>query len=158
MLLREYLRKHKITAEKFSVQMDVSVFAVIKWMSGQRTPRFSYIKKIMELTNNEVLPEDIYLATSANARVAAAIAHKDRVVPAGLRYSAIKRSKGCCECCGARATGDNPLEIDHIAPVSKRSKSQPKQRPSLMHLQVLCRACNRGKGNRDSIIWRNIIS
>lgn len=66
-----------------------------------------------------------------------------------VRYDALKRSRGCCELCGAAPT-DAALHVDHIAPRSK----YPHLALDINNLQVLCRACNIGKGNRDDTDWR----
>lgn len=67
-----------------------------------------------------------------------------------LRYEALKRSNGCCELCGdSKATGAI-IQVDHIKPRSKYPELTLEQ----TNLQVLCRPCNMGKSNRDSIDWR----
>jgi hypothetical protein len=68
-----------------------------------------------------------------------------------VRYEALKRGKGCCECCGARATANNPLHVDHIKPRSYH----PELELDLSNLQVLCRECNLGKRNYDDTDWRD---
>lgn len=66
------------------------------------------------------------------------------------RYQALKRSNGCCELCGeSKATGAI-IQVDHIKPRSKF----PELALDQGNLQVLCRPCNMGKSNRDSIDWR----
>lgn len=47
-----------------------------------------------------------------------------------------------CSCCSSTKS----LQIDHIVPISK----DPTRRLDITNLQVLCRACNVGKSNRDS--------
>lgn len=75
-----------------------------------------------------------------------------RVIDYSLRarYVALKRESGCCQLCGARASEDNPLEVDHIKPISRH--------PELAHgaenLQVLCHYCNIGKSNEFEDDWR----
>ena len=66
-----------------------------------------------------------------------------------VRYEALKRSRGCCELCGA-VPHQHPLHVDHIKPRSKF----PHLALEVSNLQVLCRDCNLGKGNSDSIDWR----
>lgn len=68
-----------------------------------------------------------------------------------LRYAAMVRAKGACECCGTSGTPENPLEMDHIKPVSK----YPELRCKLDNIQILCLVCNRGKGI-DETDWRSI--
>jgi len=67
-----------------------------------------------------------------------------------LRYKVIKKSAGCCQCCGGRADADNSLQVDHIKPRSKF----PELSLVESNLQVLCRRCNLGKGNKDATDWR----
>ena len=74
-------------------------------------------------------------------------------VPLTTRYEVLKRAGKRCELCGV-AEGDEayearpPLHIDHITPRSKGGSND------LDNLQVLCRACNLGKGNRDDTDFR----
>jgi len=66
-----------------------------------------------------------------------------------LRYQALARSAGKCQCCGA--TGDkSPLHVDHIKPRSK----YPELALDISNLQVLCADCNIGKLNQDETDWR----
>jgi 5-methylcytosine-specific restriction endonuclease McrA len=66
-----------------------------------------------------------------------------------IRYQALARSAGRCECCGA--TGDKaPLHVDHIKPRSK----YPDLALVIANLQVLCADCNIGKLNQDETDWR----
>ncbi len=66
------------------------------------------------------------------------------------RYEALKGSAGHCSCCGARASKDNPLHVDHIKPRSKF----PALALVLSNLQILCKSCNLGKSNTDDTDWR----
>lgn len=64
-----------------------------------------------------------------------------------VRYDALKRSSGKCECCGKNK---KPLHVDHIKPRSKYQKLEL----DIKNLQVLCDDCNLGKGARDETDWR----
>ena len=68
-----------------------------------------------------------------------------------LRYQALRRAGGRCECCGAtpQSSGE-PLHVDHIKPKS----IHPDLALELSNLQVLCADCNIGKGNWDETNWR----
>jgi hypothetical protein len=68
-----------------------------------------------------------------------------------LRYEALKRSRGCCDCCGARATPGKPLHVDHIEPIAAGGEPD-----SIANLQVLCADCNEGKGSWDNTDWRSV--
>ncbi len=70
-----------------------------------------------------------------------------------VRYEALVRSGGQCECCGAtvKSSGE-PLHVDHIKPKS----IHPELELKLSNLQVLCADCNGGKGNWDETDWRSI--
>lgn len=50
----------------------------------------------------------------------------------------VLRDKGQCQICLSRLN----LELDHIIPTSKGGKT------TVTNLQVLCRSCNRRKGNK----------
>jgi 5-methylcytosine-specific restriction endonuclease McrA len=68
------------------------------------------------------------------------------------RYEALRRSRGCCECCGATPkTSGKPLHVDHIKPKS----IYPELEYVVSNLQVLCADCNIGKGNWDESNWRD---
>jgi len=67
-----------------------------------------------------------------------------------VRYEALLKANGCCECCGARAKKTTPLHVDHIKPRSR----YPELQYNLDNLQVLCKQCNFGKGAVDETDWR----
>ncbi len=57
-----------------------------------------------------------------------------------LRYDILRRDNFRCQLCGASAKDGVQLHIDHIVPVSKGGKTEPK------NLRTLCDRCNMGKG------------
>lgn len=67
-----------------------------------------------------------------------------------VRYEVIKKSKGRCQACGAKASDGITLHVDHIKPRSKF----PALELSITNLQVLCDMCNIGKGAWDETDWR----
>lgn len=67
-----------------------------------------------------------------------------------VRYDALKRSTGRCECCGKSPHDGIVLNVDHIKPI----RYFPELALELSNLQVLCSDCNRGKGSRDRTDWR----
>lgn len=67
-----------------------------------------------------------------------------------LRYQALKRSAGACECCGRGGSPSSPLHVDHIKPRAR----YPERSLDLDNLQVLCEDCNLGKGAWDETDWR----
>jgi 5-methylcytosine-specific restriction endonuclease McrA len=68
-----------------------------------------------------------------------------------LRYRAIVKSQGKCECCGRSRTDGVVLHVDHVKPISRF----PALRLTLSNLQVLCADCNMGKGAWDQTDWRD---
>jgi hypothetical protein len=64
-----------------------------------------------------------------------------------LRYNTLK--KYGCECMVCHRKNIE-MHVDHIKPISKF----PTLALEMSNLQVLCRDCNLGKGNTDSIDWR----
>lgn len=64
-----------------------------------------------------------------------------------VRYDALKKHGGKCQCCGSRKM---PMHVDHIKPRSK----YPWLELDVDNLQVLCEDCNMGKSNRDATDWR----
>lgn len=64
-----------------------------------------------------------------------------------IRYSVLKKYNRSCMVC---FRSNIKLHVDHIKPISKH----PELALVFENLQVLCRDCNIGKGNKDSIDWR----
>jgi 5-methylcytosine-specific restriction endonuclease McrA len=64
-----------------------------------------------------------------------------------LRYQAIKKYGRVCACCGET---EGKIHVDNIKPRSLF----PHLELNLSNLQILCESCNLGKGNTDSIDWR----
>lgn len=64
-----------------------------------------------------------------------------------LRYKALKVYGHECALCGA---GHGPMHVDHIKPRSK----YPELALVFENLQVLCKACNFGKGAWDESNWK----
>jgi 5-methylcytosine-specific restriction endonuclease McrA len=67
-----------------------------------------------------------------------------------LRYEALKAYGRRCMVCGATPEIGAQLHVDHIKPRSL----YPELELVLGNLQILCRDCNLGKSNKDSIDWR----
>jgi 5-methylcytosine-specific restriction endonuclease McrA len=65
-----------------------------------------------------------------------------------VRYQVLKESGGKCALCGATSK-DVALHVDHIQPRSRQGSNDR------ANLQVLCRACNLGKSNRDNTDFRS---
>lgn len=65
-----------------------------------------------------------------------------------LRYRALKTQGRKCIFCGSL---DGPFHVDHIKPRSK----YPHLELIESNLQILCKSCNLGKGNKDEIDWRD---
>ena len=63
------------------------------------------------------------------------------------RYKTLVKYGKVCQCCGASKA---VLHVDHIKPRSK----YPHLELDIDNLQVLCEACNVGKGNKDVTDWR----
>jgi len=67
------------------------------------------------------------------------------------RFDALKKANGCCVLCGrSHREHGVVLHVDHIKPRSKA----PHLQLDRSNLQVLCKDCNLGKGNRDDTDWR----
>lgn len=67
-----------------------------------------------------------------------------------LRMEALIKNGGRCQCCGASPATGAVLNVDHIKPRRK----YPHLALEIDNLQVLCGACNHGKGNWDETDWR----
>lgn len=58
MTLKEYLKQNNIKPDEFADLAGVSRGGVLKWISGERYPRFHSMVKIGKATNGAVLPND----------------------------------------------------------------------------------------------------
>jgi hypothetical protein len=58
MQLQEWLSRHNISHEGLAKFLHCSIFAVRKWISGEREPRWEMREKIAKLTKGEVSPND----------------------------------------------------------------------------------------------------
>lgn len=66
-----------------------------------------------------------------------------------LRYQAFKIHGRQCQCCGGMPP-DVQLHVDHIKPRSR----YPSLELDIDNLQILCKDCNLGKSNTDTIDYR----
>ena len=64
---------------------------------------------------------------------------------------ALKREGAICACCGASRKTGAVINVDHIKP----RRTHPHLALDPENLQVLCDACNHGKGNWDDTDWRD---
>lgn len=67
-----------------------------------------------------------------------------------LRMTILKRDGAKCACCGATPKDGVRMNVDHIKPRIKF----PELALDPSNLQVLCDACNHGKGAWDDTDWR----
>jgi len=68
-----------------------------------------------------------------------------------LRYRAFKFYGNKCACCGRGPEDGVILNVDHIIPLSMNWN----KRLDINNLQILCRDCNLGKSNTDSVNWKD---
>lgn len=61
-------------------------------------------------------------------------------LPKGIRHEVLKRDNFKCSECGKPKT-DEPLEVDHILPISKGGTDE------MSNLRALCKTCNREKSD-----------
>ncbi len=66
------------------------------------------------------------------------------------RMEVLKHYGATCMCCGASPRTGAVVNVDHIKP----RKTHPHLALDFDNLQVLCDACNHGKGNWDRTDWR----
>lgn len=67
-----------------------------------------------------------------------------------VRMQALKLHGARCQCCGASPATGAVMNVDHIKP----RRVYPELALDVNNLQVLCDACNHGKGNWDMTDWR----
>jgi len=58
MTLKDYLQKNDIYYRDFAEEIGVSIFAVRKWLNGERTPRDRTKALISKATNGKVQAQD----------------------------------------------------------------------------------------------------
>ena len=68
-----------------------------------------------------------------------------------LRMRVLLRDGAKCMCCGATREDGVKICVDHIKPIRRF----PLMALDINNLQILCDACNHGKGSWDSTNWRN---
>lgn len=56
--LRVYLRQQGLSNQSFADEVGVSIFAVRKWLNGERTPRDKTKVKIARATKNVIKVQD----------------------------------------------------------------------------------------------------
>jgi hypothetical protein len=68
MKLAQYMTDKKITPEALAEKVkNVSASGVRKWMYGERTPRPDQMRRIAEVTNGKVKPNDFILDSERGA-------------------------------------------------------------------------------------------
>lgn len=60
MKIKEYLKKHNMTTEAFSIKADTSYTTCVKWIYQSRIPSKNYMKKIYQITGGKVSANDFY--------------------------------------------------------------------------------------------------
>jgi len=63
-------------------------------------------------------------------------------IPPNVRFNVFKKCNYSCKFCGRNVNDGVKLEVDHIIPKSKGGSNH------IDNLQILCRECNIGKGNK----------
>ncbi|GAB2706756.1 TerD family protein [Nocardia thraciensis] len=92
-----------------------------------------------EVTDPDFVAAALEGALRVAKRLALAPGRRDRrSIPPEIKAEVWQRDGGTCADCGAT----HSLEFDHIIPLSRGGATSP------ANLQILCRACNRGKGAR----------
>lgn len=67
MRLNDYLIKHNLTPADLAEQIgDVTSEAVRLWAAGRRMPEVKFIQRIIDITDNKVTVEDLFLARVEN--------------------------------------------------------------------------------------------
>ena len=68
MKLSGYMKLHHISPDDMATRIDgVSASAVRKWMYGERMPRPEQMRRIAEITERQVMPNDFILELSEAA-------------------------------------------------------------------------------------------
>lgn len=70
MTLGEYLRKHKLTDQRFGELADLSQPFVNRLRRGKAKPSYETIEKIVKATGGKVAPSDLFTETPEAERAA----------------------------------------------------------------------------------------
>lgn len=66
MKLAEFMSTNSISPEEMASRIgDVSASGVKKWVYGERVPRPDQMRRIVEVTDNAVMPNDFFLPVEA---------------------------------------------------------------------------------------------
>jgi transcriptional regulator with XRE-family HTH domain len=101
MILRTYLTAQKKRVDDFAKEIDASRGAVLKWISGERYPRYDYLQRIYEATQGAVTANDFYERKAKQVQQ-----QKD-----GIRRNNFRQQKGSQEIRGAKATSEGGSNI-----------------------------------------------
>jgi len=74
MNLRTYLDEHDVSIAHFSGQIEVSVAALHRYLSGERIPRPEVLERISLVTEGKVKPNDFYAFSQEKEQPAPVIA------------------------------------------------------------------------------------
>jgi hypothetical protein len=58
MTLREWMEKLDVNIDEAAKSFGVSIYAVKKWLSGERIPRPTHQRKVKKITRGDVTPTD----------------------------------------------------------------------------------------------------
>ncbi|MBT4145675.1 MAG: HNH endonuclease [Gammaproteobacteria bacterium] len=137
----ELSKKDRLTIESFAGKANGREFTGVRFKLGKRTP-----KTVFHMHHSKALA----IIEALNEVVGAIDQNKGTFyeTPAWqrLRYETLKKYRKCCLC----GRGD-PLHVDHIKPRSLF----PALELEPDNMQVLCKACNIAKSNRDTSDYRN---
>jgi hypothetical protein len=113
-----------------------------------------YVKESKKKTDKKI--DSVFITTTTYAKVKLTKSEKRKTDDflktfawRKLRMQVIVERGNRCECCGASPTDGIIINVDHIKP----RKLFPKLALDINNLQILCDACNHGKGNWDQTKW-----
>ena len=103
-------------------------------------------KSVPYLTNNQLITMEEVLAKYRKNQLIGNLPVRTQpnraTISPRLRVDILVRDNYTCQMCGIGKKDGAILEIDHIYPASKGGTNNSE------NLQVLCRECNKGKGDR----------
>lgn len=71
MTLTEFMKSRSLTDAQLAEMLDCSPGALRKWRYGERTPRPDQMRRILEVTDGLVTPNDFLLSASSGEGEAA---------------------------------------------------------------------------------------
>lgn len=149
-IMNIYLQYHGIAPKNWSIPSCKRIWTT-QMLREICNRNFPTLDPLPHLTESKIKDRRNW---QGNARKSSRFVRGDNFLKSAewrrLRYKVLVDRGARCECCGASANSGATINVDHIKP----RKLFPELALEESNLQILCGACNQGKGNWDETDWR----